>query len=73
MKITKDVVKLKSGLYAKDWEYSQGWFDVVETPDIFQACPVSDANFKTFFKNKGGVFQTVEFEMVATIVKEEKL
>jgi hypothetical protein len=49
IKVTKLIVKLKNGAYVKDWQYSQGFLDIVETLSPFQAISVSSADFNMFF------------------------
>lgn len=53
MTITKQVVRLSNRKYVKNWQYSQGHFDVVETDDILEAMEMEEENFMVFFLEKG--------------------
>jgi hypothetical protein len=66
---TRTIVQLANGNYVEAHEYSQGYFSMVETEDIFQACTVPERQYMTFFRNDGARFLTVEF--TANIVKVE--
>lgn len=53
MRETKTIVRRANGGYVKSWQYSQGYFDVIETTDILEAALVTERNFKTFFQPEG--------------------
>lgn len=56
---TRKVVRLTNGLFVKDWQYSQGHFDIVDTEDPLEACNIPEQAFKTFFKRQGGEHLTL--------------
>lgn len=57
------IVKLPQGTYVQDWQYSQGNFEVVQTPDIFNAIDFTgkEHGFKTFFRDIGAQMLDVTF------------
>jgi hypothetical protein len=60
MKTTKNIIKLANGKFVKDWEYSQGHFDLVETDDALEACELDEENFMVFFMDKGATRVTAK-------------
>jgi len=55
----KNVVRLNNGNYVKDWQYSQGHFDVVETDKVEEAIHVDRGHFY-FFEDSGAKMLRVE-------------
>ena len=49
------IVQLKNERFVKDWQYSQGCFDMVETDDACAAKDFtgSEDNFETYFRKSG--------------------
>lgn len=62
MKI-KTIVLLANGNYVKSWQYSQGYFDVVETEDVLEATSVSKNNYETFFQKDGAKLMLVKYDV----------
>lgn len=62
----RKIVQLANGKYVREWQYSQGHFDVEETEDIFKACEVGAEQFERFFQEKGAKSLTIKLS--ATII-----
>jgi hypothetical protein len=60
------VIQMPSGKYVKEWQYSQGYFDVVETKNIFEAENFfgqhGQLSFDTFFEKRGA--KLIKGEMI---------
>jgi len=83
MKIEVKIVKLHSGKYVKNWQYSQEHFDVIETDSPFEAEDFTGHeknSYETFFKDKGellvGTFTWGEdkptYEVAAGVEMDDK-
>jgi hypothetical protein len=68
MKKNVTLCVLSNGKFVEEWQYSQGWFDVVETDNLFEAQDFSDCigHFKTFFEKRGA--RLVNYELIANII-----
>lgn len=58
------IVKLKNGNYVKDWQYSQGIFEVEETNNVFHAKWIPESQFTKFFKPKDAGHTLIEADFV---------
>lgn len=57
--------------YVKDWQYSQGYFDVVPTENAHEAMAVSEEDFQRFFKRRGYKQVYVSISVVVNYIAED--